>query len=282
MFYYRDPENGRTDRQKTSDYLFVCSTGINAVGPRARIHTDYTVLRPEGRQDYHILYVTEGYCDLTYEGEVYRLRVGDFALYSPGQPQQYTLYCQEQNAYYWVHFKGVGAAGLLQELGLCGGVYRSPENDGVLSALGHLMREFHLKRKGYRPCSASWLSLLLCRLARTQEAPTTKERERQKEIYDIAAAISEDPGAALSLDEYAIRMHLGRDRFVHLFREVMNEPPHHYIQNAKLAAARRLLRESDLHVREIANALGYDDPLYFSRLFQRAVGVSPREYRSAK
>jgi AraC-like DNA-binding protein len=59
----------------------------------------------------------------------------------------------------------------------------------------------------------------------------------------------------------------------------MGIPPHRYMQEAKLSLARRLLRESDLPITEIADVLGYDDPLYFSRLFRREVGLSPRDYR---
>ena len=33
-------------------------------------------------------------------------------------------------------------------------------------------------------------------------------------------------------------------------------------------------------VKDVANRLGYDDPLYFSRLFKRTIGISPAEYRS--
>lgn len=279
MLYYRDPEDSRTDKTETSDYLFVCSTGTNVIGKKARIHTDYTLLRPEGRLDYHILYMVAGRCRLDYEGETSLLQQGDFALYAPGQAQKYVFYCQDESTYHWVHFKGHGAPALLATLGLRGGVYRGGESERVRSLFSQLFREFHLKRTGYRPFSASLLSVLLCALARTQETGNEAEKERKREIYDIAAAIREEPGNARSLDRYAASMRLSRDRFVHLFKDVMGVPPHRYIQEAKLSFARRLLRESDLTVTEIAAALGYDDPLYFSRLFRREIGTSPREYR---
>ena len=283
MLYYRDAESTRTDRTDTDDYLYVCSVGSNIIGPGAHIHTDYTVLRPDGRMDYHVLFVTEGHCHLDYDGQTHLLRRGDFAIYPPHTPQKYAFYCQETNAYEWVHFKGSGAAALLSSLSLCGGVYRSEGNEEIRAAFTALLREFHLKRTGYRPFSVSLLAVLLCRLGRTQDrqdlAPT--EQARRHEIYNIAAAINQEPGAALSLDEYAASMHLGRDRFVHLFKAIMHTPPHRYIQSAKMAMARRLLRESSLTVSEIADALAYADPLYFSRLFHREMGLSPSAYRAS-
>ena len=43
--------------------------------------------------------------------------------------------------------------------------------------------------------------------------------------------------------------------------------------------ARELLLDLDMPIGEVAAECGYDDPLYFSRVFRRTVGVSPSEYR---
>ena len=42
-----------------------------------------------------------------------------------------------------------------------------------------------------------------------------------------------------------------------------------------------MLDSSDLGVGEIARSVGYEDPLYFSRLFSKTVGSSPRGYRAS-
>ena len=41
---------------------------------------------------------------------------------------------------------------------------------------------------------------------------------------------------------------------------------------------KRLLRQGNLRVKEVAEQLGYDDSLYFSKVFKRMEGVSPKEY----
>ncbi|MDD6827860.1 MAG: AraC family transcriptional regulator, partial [Oscillospiraceae bacterium] len=43
-----------------------------------------------------------------------------------------------------------------------------------------------------------------------------------------------------------------------------------------------LLENTDYTIAEIANTVGYTNPLYFSRLFHKHIGVSPKEYRKSK
>lgn len=55
--------------------------------------------------------------------------------------------------------------------------------------------------------------------------------------------------------------------------------PAQYIQSLRMTNAQYLLEQSANNVSEIANIVGYDNPLYFSRLFKKHFGVSPAQYR---
>ena len=52
-----------------------------------------------------------------------------------------------------------------------------------------------------------------------------------------------------------------------------------YIISKRLYEAEILLQNTDYNVTEIAEIIGYDNPLYFSRIFKKAKGISPSEYR---
>jgi AraC family transcriptional activator of pobA len=54
------------------------------------------------------------------------------------------------------------------------------------------------------------------------------------------------------------------------------------LDDRALLEARRLLLYSQLSVVEIAYAVGFDDPAYFSRFFTRHIGQPPRAYRAAR
>jgi AraC-like DNA-binding protein len=63
------------------------------------------------------------------------------------------------------------------------------------------------------------------------------------------------------------------------FRRELQTTPAHYILEARLRIARYLLTTSTLGIAEVGQAVGIEDPYYFSKLFKRHVGVAPRIYR---
>ena len=64
-----------------------------------------------------------------------------------------------------------------------------------------------------------------------------------------------------------------------LFKAKTGENFHDYVLNRRLNAAAGLLRETSLSAGEIARHVGYGDVAYFSRIFRKRFGSSPRDYR---
>ena len=64
------------------------------------------------------------------------------------------------------------------------------------------------------------------------------------------------------------------------FMEYEGLSPAQYITDFRVNAACRLLEETELPVSAVARSVGYNDSLYFSRIFHKTKGVSPTEYRA--
>jgi len=82
-----------------------------------------------------------------------------------------------------------------------------------------------------------------------------------------------------SLEGLASRAHLSVPHLCALFRQCTGTSPLAYVRDLRLRQACHLLRNRALTVGAVADAVGYEDPYYFSRRFKTHVGVSPREYR---
>ena len=68
--------------------------------------------------------------------------------------------------------------------------------------------------------------------------------------------------------------------FRRAFRDHAGVPPHRYHRQQLVNLAARMLDSTDLKSAEIARTLGFCDEAYFSRVFKKLTGRSPREYRS--
>lgn len=85
--------------------------------------------------------------------------------------------------------------------------------------------------------------------------------------------------ADISLESLARVACLSKTHLAHLFRSRVGTSPLRYLQQVRIETAKRMLGTSALPIREIAAQVGFGDPLYFSRAFKSATGISPRAYR---
>ncbi|MFQ9691060.1 MAG: helix-turn-helix domain-containing protein [Klebsiella michiganensis] len=85
-----------------------------------------------------------------------------------------------------------------------------------------------------------------------------------------------------TVPDYASELHLTESRLTDICRRFANRPPKRLIFDRQLREAKRLLLFSDSAVNEIAWQLGFKDPAYFSRFFNRLVGCSPSAFRTQK
>jgi len=65
-----------------------------------------------------------------------------------------------------------------------------------------------------------------------------------------------------------------------LFKREIGLSPQQYIEQQRIAYAKKLLSMNRLTVKEVAAQTGFNNPLYFSRRFQKAMGLSPTQYRA--
>ncbi len=72
---------------------------------------------------------------------------------------------------------------------------------------------------------------------------------------------------------------LSTSRLAHLFVAQLGDSPMHYVEQQRMIAARQLLDLTARSVTEVAAAVGFDDPLYFSSRFSKDSGQSPTAYR---
>jgi AraC-like DNA-binding protein len=84
--------------------------------------------------------------------------------------------------------------------------------------------------------------------------------------------------APVSSDRLAKITGLSQTHFNRLFKEHMKTSPKAYFITKKMNLAKYLLKHTQLSIKEIASATGYENSLYFSAQFKKQIGISPKFY----
>lgn len=79
--------------------------------------------------------------------------------------------------------------------------------------------------------------------------------------------------------DMAARHHISVSTLRRIIHEYTGFPLNEFLHRLKVAEAKNILLNSELTVKEVGEALGYKDTFYFSRVFKRITGLSPRNYR---
>jgi transcriptional regulator GlxA family with amidase domain len=81
------------------------------------------------------------------------------------------------------------------------------------------------------------------------------------------------------LEAPAERVGMSLRNFLRRFKQATGDSPLIYLQKLRVAAAKRLLESDHRTMQEISDAVGYQDVVFFRKIFQRHTGVSPSAYR---
>lgn len=86
----------------------------------------------------------------------------------------------------------------------------------------------------------------------------------------------------LMLRDIAEHLHISPNYLCERFKKQVGQNISDYLTTLRMARAKQLLRDVNYRVSDIAWAVGFSDPKYFSSTFKKQVGMSPMEYRNGK
>lgn len=272
--------NSLNDMVDTSKSLIVTSCGYYRVHSRPVVSTE----RPTGRRDYQLLYIAKGKGHFYFDGKEQIITEGNMILYRPNEVQMYYYYAPDKTEAYWVHFTGRHVESILE-------FYELPETENVFYTgtspdyqwmYRQMIQELQLCRANYEELLSLMLRHIFIMINRYIVEGRKAGSDIQNEIERATHYFNENYNKPLNIDEYAESRHMSTCWFIRSFKQILKVTPMQYILSLRMANAQSLLETSEYNISEIAEAVGYDNPLYFSRLFHKHIGVSPSEYRKMR
>ena len=144
-----------------------------------------------------------------------------------------------------------------------------------------MMHEFQDKKPGFEKVCHGLLEVLLVYISRKQKLSVISESSFQlsKECAIAKRYIDTNYAQDITLDSLAEITHINKFYLAHSFTECIGQSPISYLTERRLAACKELLSSSNLSVTQIATSAGFSSQSYFSQIFNKKVGMSPRQYR---
>lgn len=221
--------------------------------------------------------------DLSKTTQAYKIKSGQgFMIF----PNQITTYIADKTIpweYVWLEFDGLRVKETIEIAGLSlnspiyrarSHVYRETMMNEMLYIVNHSdLSPFHL---------IGHLYLFLDALTNSIASLKLKKGGRLRDFYVREALnyIEQNFHNDISVEDIADNCGLNRSYFGKIFKESTGRTPQAFLLNYRMTKATELLKLTKLSVSDIGNAVGYDNPLHFSRAFKNIYEISPREWRT--
>jgi AraC family transcriptional activator of pobA len=151
------------------------------------------------------------------------------------------------------------------------------------NAIRSIETELTARQEGHRQAVLAHLTLLLIELARlARDVVADLRRSGEPLLANVFAVIDRRHAETLSLRDVAGELGMTPGHLTTVVRRRTGRTVQEWIIERRMAEARTLLEETDLPVAEVARRVGVSDPGYFSRLFSRVHGTSPRNWRGRR
>ena len=248
--------------------------------PKARRHR---IERPHGLDECILIFCIRGKGWAEIDGRRFTIAASEVLFIPANKPHAYGADDDDPWSIHWAHFAGTAAASYASLL---------PAHEFVLSIPSADAKEIaRMFRESYRLASSGLtertvllvshslryvLGLLFFQTGRSLGSSSlTNAHDLTKSIEFMRANVAR----SLTLQELSRHAGLSPTRYSALFREQTGASPVDHHIRLRMQAACHYLDTTALSVKEVAAKLGYDDPYYFSRIFQKILGCSPLVYR---
>lgn len=162
-------------------------------------------------------------------------------------------------------------------------IYQNFEkNSDIQYYVDQLLEESHDKAAGYEMICQKLFDLFLLKVLRQMKLSlTSKQAEKpiKREINMICQYIDQRYDEDITLDSMAELMKMNKYYMAHEFKRVMGISPINYLIERRIKECKSQLTTTSLSIAEISATVGFSSQSYFSQIFKKKMGMTPKQYR---
>ena len=235
---------------------------------------------PGVRDHYLIHYIISGKGTYRVNHKTFSLKAGDtFLVY----PDTEVTYCADETdpwEYAWVGFTGSDASMILSATDFSKEkpvIQDTPMGESVHRQILHI----YDARGNEFEHAVEMTGRLYTTLALFMHTATHENMQNSANSYVQKGIefISSHYSYNITVEDIADYVGVSRSHLFRSFESILGESPKEYLTAFRMKQACYLLEHSDLSITAIANSIGFDNSLYFSKTFHKRKGMSPKDYR---
>ncbi|MCQ2247404.1 MAG: AraC family transcriptional regulator [Treponema sp.] len=236
---------------------------------------------PGVRDHYVIHYVVSGCGRIETLDKEFSLKEGDCFICYPGTQIMYRADARDPWEYEWIGFAGADASVILNSTDFTRDApfVRSVANGRKVR---DKIREIYDARGRGFSNSIRMTGLLHELLACFVDESSSRKTHNSAAREYVRMAVDymmENYSYPISIEDVASYVGISRSQMFRCFESVLGISPKEYLTDYRIKQACTMLESTSLNITAIANSLGFESSLYFSRAFHKALSMSPSEYR---
>ncbi|MBQ9031810.1 MAG: AraC family transcriptional regulator [Parasporobacterium sp.] len=236
---------------------------------------------PYTRQNYVIHLVLEGKGYLHVGEKVYEITANQAFLLRPGVETFYQADNDTPWEYAWVGFHGPQSEKIIARMGFARDrdVVRVGDARVLAGYINNMLDHRDLTYVNYLKRGA-YLDLLVADIIQFADIPEQTPQFSEEAYVDLAIEnIISNYDRPVRIAKVADRIGINRSYLSIIFKKKTGVSPQQYLIRYRMEKSAELLTETELSIRAVAMAVGYSDPLTFSKAFKQHYGVSPTIFR---
>ena len=254
---------------------------ITSCGFQKFITKNYKITRETGRIDYQIIYIVGGKGYFQFGDGTREISKGHMVTYLPGQSQSYHYNYEDGTELYWIHFSGYAMKDFLQKLGIWDKqVLHVGDHIECVELFKKITYELQVKRPQFNHYACAYLIEMLSAVARKSELELDNNEAITEDMRKAILYMYENYNKDYYISQVARECNLSLFRFIHKFKASTGMTPLQYITKIRIDTAKDLLSNSSLSVSEVSSIVGYEDALYFSKVFKSITGTAPKTFKA--
>jgi AraC-like DNA-binding protein len=233
---------------------------------------NYNIPGKEIARTLKMSFVLEGDGEIMLDGVWRPVSAGDVFLLSPKMFHNYRSLSDTPFHTLWISYHAEYIGQYLEVCGVTAGVYHLPELQKNFEQLYKFAEQstpspyvyFEITERIHKIIHTIGMSLL------------TPEDDDCEKIHSLLNTMIYQKA---DLDAIATQLHMSKSNVIRLFKKRFGVTPHQHLLTQKIDAAKLLLRSTTISIKEISEKLCISDEHYFSTLFHKHTGTTPKEYR---